>query len=287
MHRIAFLIFIFFHPCYAEYKYSLSICAIFQDEAPYLKEWIEFHRLVGVEHFYLYNHRSTDHYNEILQPYIQLGIVELTDIQKITPQVKDFTRLQSECYTNCTNLMRGKSRWLAFLDIDEFLYCVKGENLQNILKDYEKFGGVGVNWRIFGTSHIWKIPPNQLLIENLTLCTPKNSLLNRDVKCIVKPERVSHFENHHFPIFHNSFFAVNTDKLPLEGMYSTYIQTNKLRINHYWTRDGCYFYQKKIPRQQKWGGRPLPSDIIPKVNAEKDEVILQFVPALKSALGFS
>jgi hypothetical protein len=25
----------------------LSICAIFKDEAPYLPEWIEFHRLVG------------------------------------------------------------------------------------------------------------------------------------------------------------------------------------------------------------------------------------------------
>ena len=33
----------------------LSICAIYRDEAPYLVEWIEFHRLVGVEHFYLYD----------------------------------------------------------------------------------------------------------------------------------------------------------------------------------------------------------------------------------------
>ena len=27
----------------------LSICAIFKDEAPYLPEWIEFHRLVGFD----------------------------------------------------------------------------------------------------------------------------------------------------------------------------------------------------------------------------------------------
>jgi len=29
--------------------YTLAIAAIFKDEAPYLKEWIEYHKLVGVE----------------------------------------------------------------------------------------------------------------------------------------------------------------------------------------------------------------------------------------------
>ena len=40
---------------FSEKKYKLSICAIFKNEANYLKEWIEYHRMVGVEHFYLYN----------------------------------------------------------------------------------------------------------------------------------------------------------------------------------------------------------------------------------------
>ena len=37
----------------AERQYKVSIGAIFKNEALYLKEWIEFHRIVGVEHFYL------------------------------------------------------------------------------------------------------------------------------------------------------------------------------------------------------------------------------------------
>lgn len=32
-------------------RYYLAAAAIFQDEAPYLKEWIEYHKLIGVEHF--------------------------------------------------------------------------------------------------------------------------------------------------------------------------------------------------------------------------------------------
>src|SRR5947209_4668609 len=39
---------------------SLAICAIFKDEAPYLAEWVTFHRLMGVDRFYLYDNRSTD-----------------------------------------------------------------------------------------------------------------------------------------------------------------------------------------------------------------------------------
>ena len=41
-------------------KPYLAICAVYRNEAPYLREWIEFHRLVGVERFFLYNNRSTD-----------------------------------------------------------------------------------------------------------------------------------------------------------------------------------------------------------------------------------
>src|SRR4051812_43400023 len=60
-------------------KYKLVACAIFQNETFFLREWIEYHRIVGVEHFYLYNNLSTDNYLEILQPYIAEGIVELFD----------------------------------------------------------------------------------------------------------------------------------------------------------------------------------------------------------------
>ena len=48
-----------------EAKYNVSICAIFKNEALYLKEWIEFHRIVGIEHFYMYNNNSEDNFREI------------------------------------------------------------------------------------------------------------------------------------------------------------------------------------------------------------------------------
>ena len=41
-----------------EKDYKVSLCTIFKNEAPYLKEWIEFNHLIGVEHFFLYNNNS-------------------------------------------------------------------------------------------------------------------------------------------------------------------------------------------------------------------------------------
>ena len=38
----------------------LAICAIFKNEAPYLLEWIDYHRRVGFDHFVLYDNDSTD-----------------------------------------------------------------------------------------------------------------------------------------------------------------------------------------------------------------------------------
>ena len=49
----------------------LSICAIYRDEAFYLREWLEFHRLVGVERFFLYHNLSIDDHLSVLD--VRLG----------------------------------------------------------------------------------------------------------------------------------------------------------------------------------------------------------------------
>ena len=50
-------------------SYILSIGAIFKNEAPYLKEWIEHYLARGVDHFYLINDNSDDNYLKILNQY--------------------------------------------------------------------------------------------------------------------------------------------------------------------------------------------------------------------------
>jgi hypothetical protein len=52
-------------------KYEIAVCAVFANEGRYLKEWLEFHLLMGVQHFYLYAGESTpgDPWKAVLKPY--------------------------------------------------------------------------------------------------------------------------------------------------------------------------------------------------------------------------
>ncbi|MDR0796472.1 MAG: glycosyltransferase family 92 protein, partial [Tannerella sp.] len=56
--------------------YYLTVCAIAKNEGPYFKEWIEWHQKIGVEKFYIYDNESGDHTKEVLEPYIESGLVD-------------------------------------------------------------------------------------------------------------------------------------------------------------------------------------------------------------------
>ena len=59
------------------FSYELVVASMFYNEAPYLREWVEYHRMAGVDHFWLYNDNSTDNWEEVLLPYMEEGLVEV------------------------------------------------------------------------------------------------------------------------------------------------------------------------------------------------------------------
>lgn len=50
---------------------------MFRNEAPYLYEWVQYHHTAGVDHFYMYDHLSTDNSLEVLQPFLEEGLFEV------------------------------------------------------------------------------------------------------------------------------------------------------------------------------------------------------------------
>lgn len=55
----------------------LSLAAIIKNEAPYIREWVCFYYLNGVEKFYLYDNESEDNLREVLSDFVSAGIVEI------------------------------------------------------------------------------------------------------------------------------------------------------------------------------------------------------------------
>ncbi|MGA8164942.1 MAG: glycosyltransferase family 92 protein [Waddliaceae bacterium] len=272
-------------------KHQLSICAIFQNEAPYFKEWIEFHKLQGVEHFYLYNNNSSDAYKKLLLPYLHSKIVTLIEWPYTYEQgnTKEWIKIQRSAYLHCLKKYGARTKWLAAIDADEFLFCPNGELLTSFLKRYQQYGGVCANWLLFGTSHIEQVPPQTLMIEMLTMCSAPNNPRNVRVKSIVQPKCVKDCDTAHSFVYKEGFFAVGADGNKIVGGNSPYVSHDKIRINHYWTRTEKHFREKKIKSRHNRRLGENETNLTAMANAynvNNDSAILQFVPALRKKMGY-
>jgi hypothetical protein len=177
-------------------KYKLSVCALFKNEAPYLKEWLEYHRMVGVDHFYLYDNGSKDRPFDVLAPYIKEGIVTLTrwsdragnrDGDNVERWVFS---TQLPAYGHAVKCFGIKeSEWLAFLDVDEFMVPVAADSVKEILECYHEYPGVELASDFFDASNKDPLSKKELLIANVDLTDrPTQNSLKSVEKMIFKPE---------------------------------------------------------------------------------------------------
>jgi hypothetical protein len=265
--------------------YKLSICAIFKNEAPYLKEWIEYHKLVGVDHFYLYNNESDDNYKEVLADYIKANEVTLFDWPN--RNLDQWGRqhwawvytTQVPAYENAFQIAKDTSKWVATIDIDEFIVPVKTDKITQVLDKIEKnFPAIEIYWRVYGTSGLDEIPPNRLLIESLNKRSFVNAPINKTFKSILKPEL---FIRYTWPP-HQCQYQNNLRPYP-----ST---SKELVINHYLNRTKNYFISQKIKSKERMDNVHFSAQAIAKMaeigNDEEDRegLIHRFVPALRQKL---
>ena len=149
-------------------RYDVALCAIFKNEADYLKEWIEYHRIAGVSHFYLYNNFSQDDYQTVLAPYIASGDVTLTDWP--------YPQGQMAAYKDCVRKAGKESRWIGFVDLDEFVVPVDDDHLYDFLKKFEKNrGSVLMYWKIFGSGGRMRRDLLGLVTEDFTVSWNKHT----------------------------------------------------------------------------------------------------------------
>lgn len=228
---------------------TLAVCAIFRDEAPYLEEWLTFHRGVGVERFFLYNDRSIDGYRAVLTPWIASGIVELQDWHE---------QNQVAAYNDCLARHRDDATWIAFLDLDEFLYSPTGKPVPQILEYYEDAAAIFVYWSLFGSGGL-KTKPSAPVVSSYLRCQALDKAIHddfdhgmpgtadhitawsRDGKSVVRAAWVEVMNNHQpTRIFQGRVVDENGQDMPRAARERrtsrqpfTY---SLLRINHYWSK---------------------------------------------------
>jgi hypothetical protein len=264
---------------------NLSIAMMFKRDAIYLREWLEFHRLIGVSKFYLY-HQGTeparDGWEKVLQPYIEQGIVDL----KRWPYAfyhSEGRNAHIDANQDCIDRLKGKDGWLAFVDSDEFLFSPRYDTVTEALSTLpESWGAVGVHWMMFGSSgkQEWEDAP---VIERFTWRPHEGLHFNNWVKSIVRlndPLLATIGSEH--------LFRTSGGTYDEQGRLLTTEETTPcsslLRLNHYFTKSRKEWEERHpedfsgevIPRDEKrWAVQSMDVD---------DRTIWKFLPQLRERM---
>lgn len=199
-----------------KFKYFLSAVAIIKNEGANLPEWIEYHRIIGIEKFYLYDNDSNDDTKKILAPYIKRGIVEYTFFPGDKQQIP--------AYNHFIKHYKKETKWAVIIDLDEFIVSKK-ESLINFLSKQNGIAQILIPWVFFGSNgHITK--PNGLVIANYT----KRAKKPRLYKSIVNPRLVLDMECHKHIVYGKTIFP-KMDTIMINHYYCKSWQEYKLRAN--------------------------------------------------------
>lgn len=256
----------------------LTACMTYSNHASYLEEWVEFHRLVGIERFFLYDNGSTDDHREVLARYVEEGIVVLHEWPG--------SNRRYAALDHCVSTYRDEARWIAFFDVDEFLFSPSGKPVPEMLRDYEPWPALGVNSAVFLTSGHKTRPPG-LVIENYLL---RRQLRTRAIKSIVDPRRTVRCVGGHNFVY-SSGHAVDVIKRPVHGSGTDrYVPESEqiLRINHYFTKSEEELRDKWLAPRPDTKALRNPAaleEVLSRQADILDEKILMYLPALKEALG--
>ena len=232
------------------FPYDLAIVAILKNEGAYLKEWLDYHLLAGVSHFYLYDNDSTDDFDAIIKPYVAAGLVTS---KRIAGKSAQFA-----AYDDAVQSYRFACRYMAFIDLDEFIFPKVNrsvvEAVDDILSNFPDAAALTVNWQLFGSNGHDKADTSRGVLERFTRRAPVDWVVpipNRDIpggnaqiKTIANPRKVALFTSAHFPIYFEGHHAVNEQGGIVDSYCNEPVTAEKIALNHYNTKSREEFIAK-------------------------------------------
>lgn len=218
---------------------EIGIVSSIKNESPYIDEWIKYHMAAGVTKFYLYDNESDDDLKDILNPYIEKNIVEYTFFPGKCAQMPIFNDAIKKHRFDC--------RYLAFIDIDEFIYPKSSDNILDAVKDIMEFdksaGGIRVNWYMFGSSGQESMDLTRGVLERFLYRAEKT---DENGKCIVNPRCVDFWQHAHNAYYYSGRYSINErgrrmgpDEKDQDGT------ADKIVIHHYHTKSKEEWVRKK------------------------------------------
>ena len=197
---------------------EIVMCTMFKNCAKFLENWIKYHKMIGIQHFYLYDNNSNDTelLNKVCEDYKDI----VTLIRWPYPYVIRPSGIsgQTSAQNHCIYKYGKKCKWIGLTDLDEYMYS-KESSLLEILKCYENddIGGILVPCLWFGCS--FQVEYKNDFLEKLIYRKRTVDGCGRGggPKGFIKPENVKVYSIHRI----------------VNGKKQIVMNENKLRFNHY------------------------------------------------------
>ena len=181
-----------------------AVVAIAKHESKYMKEWVEYYTNLGIDQFFIINNEDyDDHSQDETIAGLKKSGYDITQFNVRGVQALADIGMQRGAYNHVYNFVRhnklvyGDIEWLAFVDLDEFIY-LDGNNIKDFLNRdvFKDTTVIHLNWRIYGDNgnlYSSDKPVQERFTEQCPLDAsyngdekPKGVLENMFVKSIVR-----------------------------------------------------------------------------------------------------
>ncbi len=272
---------------------TVAACLMIRNECAYLEEWLAFHSLMGISHFRIYDNESDDGSSELID-----RLAQHFNIERIVWRVPGYLR-QVSAYNDAARSLRNRYKFVAFLDIDEFLFDPSFRPIPQVLAEFgSDVAGVGVNQRVFGSAGLVEYD-NDLVVSRFTRRGDDDYAEHHWVKSILRPECVQAFQTSHTAeLTSGRFVLADGEPFINEGSHpaqSNRIARSGLVLHHYIVKSLAEFRRKQqrgaVSDRRETGFVRLTDDYFTKrdvkINVVDDSKLLDIANLVRSRINFA
>ncbi len=145
------------------------IVGCMKNEAPYIIEWVAYHRAMGVDNFLIYTNGCEDGTTELLDRLQEMGVLQHRD----NNEWKGNSPQQHALNNSLTEPVIQNAEWIIHIDVDEFINVRTGNGtLNDLYKATGNATNIAMTWRLFGHNDVHKLS-DDFVIDQFDTCAPK------------------------------------------------------------------------------------------------------------------
>lgn len=159
-----------------------------RNEAPFVLEWIAWHRLLGVSDFVMFSNECEDGTDVLLDRLAEAGV-----LRHVTHTATPGKSVQWQALQRISaDRMTAGCDWALFSDVDEFVMVHAGGGLRDALAVLpEGVDAVALPWRLFGAAGVVRIEDRPVTAQ-FTRSAPAqlyHPIAGRSFKTLFRPDR--------------------------------------------------------------------------------------------------